>query len=629
MKFRVLLVLVLAPALFAQSISFQYFYDDANELFRVIDSTGTLIEYIYDPAGNITQINRSTIASGSPAIFNFTPLSAGQGSTITVFGQNFSTVLANDIVKINGVTGTVLSATATQLVIQVPAGATAGQITVTVNGVTVSSGATLVFSPLPAPVITSITPDSGIAGTVSNATVNGENFAGAIFSFPAGATAAASNVTPASANLQVTAMPGIRGIFPLIATTSNGSSTSSLTAGNQFFVLLSPDEADTQVISVLNTADPISQSADPTNISNNADSPVVSVLNTVDPISQSADPTNISNNADSPVVSVLNTVDPISQSADPTNVSNEADSALVSLNNSTSGSFRTPLASPLSRVTSFAEGTTAPGVIEIGPTNTTGRLVAGQTLVLGVRAPIDTTAVQLLSAGIPVARSTRRPYLFTLQVPRNAIALDLIVVANGANGSQLAARDWAQPVDQDAGTVLAGRVQDKEGQPIPNITVSVEITGSCGARAAALPPGFCPASSSSLQIQNAGEYTFAGTSLRIDGEAVNGAMFLKAGQHQIEIQTDPSQSSNSQLSWRGPDGLEQPIPPESLTASDPALQAISDASGAFRIPNVPTTAEAVRVRIALPDGRKGVSQWQSPINGAVTDTGNLTVRENR
>lgn len=163
---RLLIWLACLGVCFAQSpTSFHYFYDDSGEIFRVLDSTGTLVEYIIDPAGNITQTNRSTIAPGSPAILNITPLSGGPGNTITIYGQNFSSVSANDIVKFNGVTATVLSATATQLTIQVPTGVTAGQVTVTVNGVTVSSGPTLVFTPLPGPVISSITPNSAIAGT--------------------------------------------------------------------------------------------------------------------------------------------------------------------------------------------------------------------------------------------------------------------------------------------------------------------------------------------------------------------------------------------------------------------------------------------------------------------------------
>ena len=119
--------------------SLRYFYDDAGGLTRALDSSGTLVEYIYDPSGNIIQTNRSAVAPGSLSILSITPFSAAPGDTVIVYGQNFSSTPANNIVKINGVTATVLSASATQLQIRVPAGVTAGQLTVTVGGTTASS----------------------------------------------------------------------------------------------------------------------------------------------------------------------------------------------------------------------------------------------------------------------------------------------------------------------------------------------------------------------------------------------------------------------------------------------------------------------------------------------------------
>src|ERR1035438_8562756 len=66
-----LLCLFWLTSCFGQTpVTFRYFYYASGELFRVIDSTGTLIEYIIDPAGNVTQINRSTIAPGAPGILN-------------------------------------------------------------------------------------------------------------------------------------------------------------------------------------------------------------------------------------------------------------------------------------------------------------------------------------------------------------------------------------------------------------------------------------------------------------------------------------------------------------------------------------------------------------------------------
>src|SRR5437762_10464330 len=65
---------------FAQTVSrLQYFYDDRGQLAKVINSSGTVIEYIYDPVGNILEIKRSTIAGGALAVLGFTPQKGGSG----------------------------------------------------------------------------------------------------------------------------------------------------------------------------------------------------------------------------------------------------------------------------------------------------------------------------------------------------------------------------------------------------------------------------------------------------------------------------------------------------------------------------------------------------------------------
>jgi hypothetical protein len=72
---------------------------------------------------------------------------AKPGDTIIITGENFSEVAANNTVKFNGVTATVVSATATQIVVVIPANASSGTITVTVNGKTTEVG-TLTIAPL-------------------------------------------------------------------------------------------------------------------------------------------------------------------------------------------------------------------------------------------------------------------------------------------------------------------------------------------------------------------------------------------------------------------------------------------------------------------------------------------------
>jgi sugar lactone lactonase YvrE len=86
--------------------------------------------------------------SPAPTITSFSPSSDTTGGTIVISGTNFSPDAALNIVKINGVAATVISATSTQLTIHVPEGASNGNISVTVNGQTAtSSGAFTLMGP--------------------------------------------------------------------------------------------------------------------------------------------------------------------------------------------------------------------------------------------------------------------------------------------------------------------------------------------------------------------------------------------------------------------------------------------------------------------------------------------------
>ncbi|SKC61268.1 IPT/TIG domain-containing protein [Ohtaekwangia koreensis] len=69
----------------------------------------------------------------SPTVASFTPKSSIVGSTVVITGTNFSPTAANNVVKFNGVNATVSQATATSLTVIVPAGATTGKVSVTVD----------------------------------------------------------------------------------------------------------------------------------------------------------------------------------------------------------------------------------------------------------------------------------------------------------------------------------------------------------------------------------------------------------------------------------------------------------------------------------------------------------------
>src|SRR5690349_1590875 len=76
-----------------------------------------------------------------PSITSFSPLSATHGSVVTLTGTNFSATAADNVVYFGGVEATVDAASATQLSVIVPAGASYSFISVTTNGLTAYSKA--------------------------------------------------------------------------------------------------------------------------------------------------------------------------------------------------------------------------------------------------------------------------------------------------------------------------------------------------------------------------------------------------------------------------------------------------------------------------------------------------------
>lgn len=223
---RLLLLAPLACALLsAQPVTFRYFYDDAGQLSRVLDSSGNLIQYTYDPSGNITQATRSSIVPGALSILNITPATAPTGTTITIQGQGFSTTPALDVVTLNGIALTVVSATATTLVLKIPAYATSGTISVTVGGVTVNSSSPETI--LPAPVILTLSPKAALSGSPFTLTVTGTNLAGANFSFSPSLPVSLGTINGGGTSAILTVSPpaSTKGYYTLIATNAAGSTS--------------------------------------------------------------------------------------------------------------------------------------------------------------------------------------------------------------------------------------------------------------------------------------------------------------------------------------------------------------------------------------------------------------------
>lgn len=244
--------LVFVHAAIAQNTAaVQYFYDQVGRLVKVVDQNGNVATYSYDAADNILSISRSTVASpNSLAILNFLPPQGGIGATVTIQGQNFSTIPTNNMVQLNGAPATVTSATANSLTVLVPSGATTGPITVSVGSATATTSSN--FTVLQGPVITSISPKSALQGaTVSNFQVTGLNLTGVSFSFlpsfvPAAITPSNVAVSPdgTSATMSLTLSASAAGSFLVAATNPSGSSSQVPAFNNTLTVLSNTPSAD-------------------------------------------------------------------------------------------------------------------------------------------------------------------------------------------------------------------------------------------------------------------------------------------------------------------------------------------------------------------------------------------------
>jgi YD repeat-containing protein len=117
--------------------SLSYAFDGAGRLIQATNgTTGQAICYAYDAAGNIT--SQQVVPLSTLAISGFSTNNAGPGTQITIDGTGFSTTATANTVTINGVPATVVSATATQLVVIIPSGAGSGPITITTGGASVT-----------------------------------------------------------------------------------------------------------------------------------------------------------------------------------------------------------------------------------------------------------------------------------------------------------------------------------------------------------------------------------------------------------------------------------------------------------------------------------------------------------
>jgi large repetitive protein len=119
-------------------------YDERGRLVAVIDlakdisnaNTKNTAVYTYDGSGNVISITQGR--SDAVSVITFTPRcgsggSGSTGTTVTIYGTGFNPTANQNTITFTGATGVpATSASATKLVVTVPAAATTGKITVTV-----------------------------------------------------------------------------------------------------------------------------------------------------------------------------------------------------------------------------------------------------------------------------------------------------------------------------------------------------------------------------------------------------------------------------------------------------------------------------------------------------------------
>jgi YD repeat-containing protein len=140
-----------------------YVYDANGRLVTVTNDAGESARYVYDVMGNMVRIER--IAADELKIFAVTPTHGTVEAPVTIYGQGFSSQISDNAVTFNGTLATIQSATANQLKVTVPFGATTGALTVRVaaRSVTADDVFTVDDTGVP-PTIASVAPDTIVAG---------------------------------------------------------------------------------------------------------------------------------------------------------------------------------------------------------------------------------------------------------------------------------------------------------------------------------------------------------------------------------------------------------------------------------------------------------------------------------
>jgi len=165
-----------------------------------------------------------------PVISSFSPTSGPEGTEVTITGSGFTGASS---VKFNGTPAAVFTvASPTQILANVPSGATTGKITVTTAAGIATSAEDFTVTLPPPPTISSFSPSDGLVGT--EVTINGADFTNAS-SVKFNGTSASSFTVTSSTQILATVPTGAT-TGKISVTTAGGTASSA----NDFIVNAAP-----------------------------------------------------------------------------------------------------------------------------------------------------------------------------------------------------------------------------------------------------------------------------------------------------------------------------------------------------------------------------------------------------
>ena len=174
----------------------------------------------------------NTLYSYAPSVTPSTSNLAINATTLTITGTGFDPIAANNTVSFSSGTGTVTSATATQLTVTFNTAPTLGTLGAVVTTNAISSGNEVqVANIVEAPTVTSISPAAGPTAGGTTITINGLSFIN-VTGVTIGGVAASSFTVVNGQKITAITPPGTRGAADVLVTTIDG--TNSTTANTSF-----------------------------------------------------------------------------------------------------------------------------------------------------------------------------------------------------------------------------------------------------------------------------------------------------------------------------------------------------------------------------------------------------------